>query len=62
MYVFLSFISKLTFFTVRRSGVGAAVPEVVKKSRAMAQMVNVPYLVQSPYASGGSYNYVRLLL
>jgi len=37
--------------------VGAAVPEVVKKSRAMAQMVNVPYLVQSPYASGGSYNY-----
>lgn len=37
--------------------VGAAAPEVVHKAREMAKMVNVPYLVQSPCSSGGSYNY-----
>ncbi|KZL92057.1 M14 family metallopeptidase [Clostridium magnum] len=37
--------------------VGAAAPEVVKKARAMAEVVNVPYLVQSPCGTGGSYNY-----
>ncbi len=36
---------------------GAAAPEIVKKSREMAEMVNVPYLVQSPYGRRGSYNY-----
>ncbi len=37
--------------------VGTAAPEVVDKSREMAEIVNVPYLVQSPCVSGGSYNY-----
>ncbi|WP_406541272.1 succinylglutamate desuccinylase/aspartoacylase family protein [Clostridium ljungdahlii] len=37
--------------------VGVAAPEVVKAARGMAELVNVPYLVQSPSGSGGSYNY-----
>lgn len=37
--------------------VGAASPEVVAAARDMAAVVNVPYLVQSPSGSGGSYNY-----
>lgn len=37
--------------------VGVAAPEVVKAARGMAELVNVPYLVQSPCGSGGSYNY-----
>lgn len=37
--------------------VGAAATEVVEKAKEMAEVVNVPYLVQSPCGSGGSYNY-----
>ncbi|MBV7276218.1 succinylglutamate desuccinylase/aspartoacylase family protein [Clostridium sp. PL3] len=37
--------------------VGVADPEVAHKSREMAEMVNVAYLVQSPCGSGGAYNY-----
>ena len=37
--------------------VGAAAAEVVEKSKAMAEVVDVPCLVHSPHGSGGSYNY-----
>ncbi|CAB1247890.1 Succinylglutamate desuccinylase / Aspartoacylase family protein [Clostridiaceae bacterium BL-3] len=37
--------------------VGAAAAEVVEKSKAMAEVVDVPCLVRSPHGSGGSYNY-----
>ena len=36
---------------------GKADPEVVKISRRMAEQVDVPYMVKSEVASGGSYNY-----
>ncbi len=36
---------------------GKASPEVVKLSRQMAEQVDVPYMVKSEVASGGSYNY-----
>ena len=36
---------------------GKAAPEVVKLSRQMAEQVDVPYMVKSEVASGGSYNY-----
>lgn len=36
---------------------GAAAPEVVKQSKAMAQKVNVPYMVKSFITTGGAYNY-----
>ena len=36
---------------------GKADPEVVKLSRQMAEQVDVPYMVKSEVASGGSYNY-----
>ena len=36
---------------------GKAAPEVVKISRQMAEQVDVPYMVKSEVASGGSYNY-----
>lgn len=36
---------------------GKADPEVVKISRQMAEQVDVPYMVKSEVASGGSYNY-----
>lgn len=36
---------------------GAAAPEVSACSKAMAEQVNVPYLVRSATATGGAYNY-----
>ena len=36
---------------------GAAPEDVVKVSREMAEQVDVPYMVKSNVASGGSYNY-----
>ena len=36
---------------------GKADPEVTKISRQMAEQVDVPYMVKSEVASGGSYNY-----
>ena len=36
---------------------GAAPENVVKISREMAEQVDVPYMVKSNVASGGSYNY-----
>lgn len=36
---------------------GKADPEVMKISRQMAEQVDVPYMVKSEVASGGSYNY-----
>ena len=36
---------------------GKAEPEVTKISRQMAEQVDVPYMVKSEVASGGSYNY-----
>ena len=36
---------------------GAAAEEVVSLSRQMAEQVDVPYMVKSNVASGGSYNY-----
>lgn len=36
---------------------GAAAAEVVAQAKAMAQKVNVPYMVRSDIASGGAYNY-----
>ena len=36
---------------------GKAAPEVVKLSQQMADQVDVPYMVKSEVASGGSYNY-----
>ena len=36
---------------------GAAAEEVVSFSRQMAEQVDVPYMVKSNVASGGSYNY-----
>lgn len=36
---------------------GAAAPEVVAQAKAMAEKVNVPYMVRSDIASGGAYNY-----
>ena len=38
---------------------GAAAPETAEQSRAMAEQVDVPYLVVSMSASGGSYNYAN---
>ncbi|MGN1014055.1 MAG: M14 family metallopeptidase [Butyricicoccus sp.] len=40
---------------------GAAAPETVRQSRAMAEQVDVPYLVVSMTASGGSYNYANTM-
>ncbi|MBI4857695.1 MAG: succinylglutamate desuccinylase/aspartoacylase family protein [Acetobacterium woodii] len=36
---------------------GAATPEVAEQAKAMAQKVDVPYMVQSDIATGGAYNY-----
>ncbi|MDO5337877.1 MAG: M14 family metallopeptidase [Eubacteriales bacterium] len=36
---------------------GAAAPEVVKKSREMAEIAHVDYLVESSLGRGGAYNY-----
>lgn len=36
---------------------GCAEPDVVKISRKMAEQADVPYMVKSDVASGGSYNY-----
>lgn len=36
---------------------GAAAPEVVARAKAMAQKVDVPYMVRSDIATGGAYNY-----
>jgi predicted deacylase len=36
---------------------GAAAPEVVAQAKAMAQNVDVPYMVRSDIATGGAYNY-----
>lgn len=36
---------------------GKAAPEVIAMSRKMAEQVDVPYMVKSEVASGGSYNY-----
>lgn len=36
---------------------GKAAPEVVEKSKEMAQQVDVPYMVKSDVGTGGSYNY-----
>ena len=36
---------------------GKAAPEVAAMSRKMAEQVDVPYMVKSEVASGGSYNY-----
>lgn len=37
--------------------VGAAAPAVAATAKSMAEVVDVPYLVQSQSGSGGSYNY-----
>lgn len=37
--------------------VGAAAAEVVEQSKAMAEKINVPYMVKSFTATGGAYNY-----
>ena len=36
---------------------GAAAPEVAAKSREMAEIAHVDYLVTSMYGTGGAYNY-----
>lgn len=36
---------------------GGAEPDVAARSRAMAELVDVPYLVPSPVTTGGAYNY-----
>ncbi len=40
---------------------GAAAPDVVARSRAMAEAVDVPYLVRSQLASSGAYNHAGSL-
>ncbi len=40
---------------------GRADPEVVRKSKAMAMQIDVPYLIVSPFGSGGSYNHAAHL-